>query len=55
MQGISGTLGGPYSQRVYILCGAGGCNNWNWNGINLSGATKSNSCNFSPNGFKCYD
>ncbi|CAH1099205.1 unnamed protein product [Psylliodes chrysocephalus] len=53
MQGISGTLHGSNSQRVYILCGSGGCNNWSWSGVNLSGASKGDSCNFSPNGFPC--
>ncbi|CAH1105253.1 unnamed protein product [Psylliodes chrysocephalus] len=53
MQNIYGTLSGSNSQRVYILCGAGGCNNWSWSGINLNGASKVDYCNFSPNGFNC--
>ncbi|XP_072401983.1 polygalacturonase-like [Diabrotica undecimpunctata] len=50
---VYGTMTGGNAVKVYILCGSGGCNNWNWSGINVSGAAKSNSCNFHPNGFSC--
>ncbi|CAH1114726.1 unnamed protein product [Psylliodes chrysocephalus] len=53
MQGVRGSLSGPNSQSVYVLCGPGGCNNWTWSGVNLRGASKKNFCNFSPNGFNC--
>ncbi|KAJ8958401.1 hypothetical protein NQ318_002183 [Aromia moschata] len=36
---------------VYILCGDGGCSNWSWSGVSISGAGKSNKCNFTPSGF----
>ncbi|CAG9827214.1 unnamed protein product [Diabrotica balteata] len=50
---IYGTMSGPYAVKVYILCGSGGCSNWKWSNINVSGAARSNSCNFTPNGFSC--
>ncbi|CAG9827217.1 unnamed protein product [Diabrotica balteata] len=50
---VYGTMTGSNSVKAYILCGSGGCSNWNWSNINVSGAAKSNSCNFKPNGFNC--
>ncbi|XP_028147188.2 polygalacturonase [Diabrotica virgifera virgifera] len=50
---VYGTMTGSNSVKAYILCGSGGCSNWNWSNINVSGAAKSNSCNFTPNGFNC--
>ncbi|KAJ8970224.1 hypothetical protein NQ317_003770 [Molorchus minor] len=53
MSGITGTMHGEHSVPVYILCGAGGCSDWKWNGISLRGNQQSSSCNFSPSGFSC--
>ncbi|KAJ8975170.1 hypothetical protein NQ317_003816 [Molorchus minor] len=48
---IKGTVAGPNSLPVYILCGVGGCKNWSWSGISISGGQHPSSCNFKPAGF----
>ncbi|XP_060535043.1 polygalacturonase-like [Cylas formicarius] len=53
MNSVTGTMTGSNSIAVYILCGSGGCSSWNWDGVNITGNKKSNSCNFSVTGFKC--
>jgi len=50
---VYGTMTGSNAVKAYILCGSGGCSNFNWSGINVSGASKPNSCNVKPNGFNC--
>ncbi|CAG9854090.1 unnamed protein product [Phyllotreta striolata] len=53
IENVYGTLHGPHSQDVYVLCGSGGCSDWSWSGINLQGASNKNYCNFNPGGFNC--
>ncbi|KAG5899494.1 hypothetical protein JTB14_015204 [Gonioctena quinquepunctata] len=50
---VSGTLEGPESTPVYILCGDGGCEHFDWKDVSLTGATNPSSCNFSPDGYSC--
>lgn len=37
---------------VYILCASGGCSNWSWSNVKITGAKK-NSCNYQPSGYSC--
>ncbi|KAJ8970223.1 hypothetical protein NQ317_003769 [Molorchus minor] len=53
MSGITGTMTGEHSVPVYILCGDGGCSDWSWDSISLTGNQQSSSCNYSPSGFSC--
>ncbi|CAH1105215.1 unnamed protein product [Psylliodes chrysocephalus] len=39
---------------VYINCGKGSCDGWNWSGVELTGATNSSFCNnYEPKGYPC--
>ncbi|KAF7266467.1 polygalacturonase-like [Rhynchophorus ferrugineus] len=54
LSSVTGTMsGGKKSMAVYILCGTNGCSNWNWWDVSITHAKKTNSCNFTPNGFTC--
>nr|ADU33275.1 endopolygalacturonase [Chrysomela tremula] len=44
---------GSKAMGVYIICGEDSCRNWTWSGIHFEGAAKKDSCNFSPQGYKC--
>ncbi|XP_060535274.1 polygalacturonase-like [Cylas formicarius] len=53
MNSITGSMTGSSGMDVYILCGSGGCSDWTWSGVSISGNKKSDSCNFSPSGYTC--
>jgi len=51
---ISGVTGSVNSgaKKIYVLCGSGGCTNWTWSGINISGG--STSCSGHPGGASAF-
>ncbi|XP_060534657.1 polygalacturonase-like [Cylas formicarius] len=49
----TGTVSGSKAKQVSIVCASGGCSNWNWDGVSISGAKVKDDCNFQPNGYKC--
>ncbi|XP_050300104.1 polygalacturonase-like [Anthonomus grandis grandis] len=54
LNSITGSMtGDSNSMAVYILCGTGGCSNWQWSSISISSAAKTNKCNYTPTGFTC--
>ncbi|KAJ8970225.1 hypothetical protein NQ317_003771 [Molorchus minor] len=53
MTNVEGTVKGSSSMAVYILCADGGCEDWSWSGVDITGGHKSNSCNFNPSGYTC--
>lgn len=46
--GVTGNVGAK-AKKVYVLCAQGGCTNWNWSGIQVSGGSGS-SCKGNPGG-----
>jgi polygalacturonase len=48
LSGITGHVAGG-AKKVYVLCASGGCSNWRWSGISLSGGSGS-SCSGEPAG-----
>ncbi|KAG5899493.1 hypothetical protein JTB14_015203 [Gonioctena quinquepunctata] len=50
---VTGTLEGPRSTPVEILCGDKRCENFDWTDVSFTGAANPSSCNFSPNGYNC--
>nr|ADU33363.2 endopolygalacturonase [Leptinotarsa decemlineata] len=53
INGVTGTLNGPWSVKAYILCASGACKNFKWSNINLQGNSRPDSCNFHPSGYNC--
>jgi galacturan 1,4-alpha-galacturonidase len=48
LSGITGHVAGG-AKKVYVLCAAGGCSDWKWSGISLTGGSGS-SCSGEPSG-----
>ncbi|XP_074040372.1 polygalacturonase-like [Leptinotarsa decemlineata] len=53
INGVTGSLNGPWSRKIYILCASGGCQNFKWSNVNLQGNSRPDSCNFHPAGYNC--
>jgi polygalacturonase len=51
IQGVTGSVNSN-AKRVYVLCAQGGCTNWNWSGINISGGSAS--CQGHPGGASAF-
>lgn len=50
---VHGTMTGKKSTAVQIICGNGGCSDFHWSDIKITGAYNKNQCNYKPNGFSC--
>ncbi|CAH1100342.1 unnamed protein product [Psylliodes chrysocephalus] len=54
MNNIIGTMTGPNSEAVFVLCGTSGCSGFDWSGVSITGANKASNCtNFKPPGINC--
>jgi polygalacturonase len=47
LSGITGSVSSG-AKRIYVLCASGGCSDWKWSGINVSGGSVS--CSGAPSG-----
>ncbi|KAJ8957033.1 hypothetical protein NQ317_008340 [Molorchus minor] len=52
MINIEGTVGSN-AMPVYIFCGEGGCSDWTWSEVSVTGGSKDSTCNFTPSGYTC--
>ncbi|KAL8303216.1 hypothetical protein RB600_006903 [Gaeumannomyces tritici] len=50
---VTGTMKSSKSVPVYIICADGGCSNWTWTGVNISGGTPFTSCKGVPSSASC--
>ncbi|KAF2675023.1 endopolygalacturonase [Microthyrium microscopicum] len=51
LSGITGRVDGK-AKAIYVLCASGGCSNWKWSGINISGG--GSSCSGAPAGASAF-
>ncbi|KAI8634642.1 glycoside hydrolase family 28 protein [Xylariaceae sp. FL1651] len=49
LQNVTGTVGRE-AVNVYVECGQGSCNGWNWSSVNVTGGKKSSRCLNVPTG-----
>ncbi|ERL88067.1 probable endopolygalacturonase I [Dendroctonus ponderosae] len=50
---IQGTMTGSNSMALQIVCAQGGCADWHFTDVSVSGAKKSNTCQEVPSGISC--
>ncbi|XP_060535942.1 polygalacturonase-like [Cylas formicarius] len=53
MESVTGSMAGSNSIAVEIICGLGGCEDWHWNHVDITGASNNDSCNYEPEGYAC--
>ncbi|KAL1861932.1 hypothetical protein Plec18170_000756 [Paecilomyces lecythidis] len=52
IDGVTGSVADD-ATRVYILCGDGSCENWTWEGVDITGGKESDKCQNIPDGASC--
>lgn len=52
VDGVSGSVEDD-AVRVYVLCGEGSCEDWTWEGVDITGGKKSDECENVPEGVSC--
>ncbi|XP_060517876.1 polygalacturonase-like [Cylas formicarius] len=53
LNNVSGYVDSNKAAAVCLRCASGYCKNFNFNGLQISGAKKKDECSIQPNGYKC--